>query len=297
MPNLSLNELRQIAKMRRIKGYKNMSKERLLNALDESESAKSLNNAKIEKIKEDFNKLRDMLLKPKIKEIGKNLYEIKNKNLSESKTEEIEKNLLELEKSLSNFKKYHPQDDFEHKNLRDVRNLFNQSNDEDYYKPIRTKSAFNSSYIEYESNGDKDKNLSVKKYLRMIRPYLSDVINDHKTPKKLRVHSSNEVFDCETQYGDWEMQLTMLINFISSKDSDETRNMHTKRINIEIMMGSKTDYIIDELFKSLLQRYQERLEESMKGSEFIFKSVNLLYYHLQKTSLKRTGSSYIDSPE
>ena len=39
MPNLSLNELKQIAKMRHIKGYKSMSKERLLRALDESESA------------------------------------------------------------------------------------------------------------------------------------------------------------------------------------------------------------------------------------------------------------------
>ena len=46
-----------------------------------------------------------------------------------------------------------------------------------------------------------------------------------------------------------------------------------------------------------MQRYQEGLEESMKGSEFIFDSVNLLHYHLQKTSLKRTRSSYIDSPE
>ena len=89
----------------------------------------------------------------------------------------------------------------------------------------------------------------------------------------------------------------MSINFISSKDSDETRNMHTKRNNIEIMVGSETDEITEELFKSLLQRYQEGLEESMKGSEFIFDSVNLLHYHLQKTSLKRTGSSYIDSPE
>ena len=67
MPNLSLNELKQIAKMRRIKGYKNMSKERLLNALDESESAKSLDNAKIEKIKEDFNKSRYFKTKNKTK--------------------------------------------------------------------------------------------------------------------------------------------------------------------------------------------------------------------------------------
>ena len=60
--------------------------------------------------------------------------------------------------------------------IRDVRNLFDH-----YYKAIKTKSAFND-YIEYESKGDKDKNLSPKKYLNMIRPYLSDMINDHKTP-------------------------------------------------------------------------------------------------------------------
>ena len=68
--NLLLNELKQIAKMRRIKNYKNMSKERLLSALDESESAESKNNfdnARIKKIKEDFNKLRYGFLKLKIK--------------------------------------------------------------------------------------------------------------------------------------------------------------------------------------------------------------------------------------
>ena len=96
--------MKQIAKLRRIKGYKNLSKEKLLNALDESESGKSLNNAKIEKIKEDFNKLRDRFLKPKIKEITKNLYEIKNKKLSEPELKEIEKNLFELDESLSSLK-------------------------------------------------------------------------------------------------------------------------------------------------------------------------------------------------
>ena len=102
----------------------------------------------------------------------------------------------------------------------------------------------------------------------MIRPYLSDIINYHKTFENLKVHWSNEIFDYKTQFGEWKIQLTMSINFISSKDSDETRNMHTKSNNIEIMVGSETDEIIKELFKSLLQRYQEGLEESMKGSEF-----------------------------
>ena len=71
MLNLSLSELQQIAKMRHIKGYNNLSKERLLIALSESESPKSLDNAKIKKIKEDFNELRDRFLKPKIREISK----------------------------------------------------------------------------------------------------------------------------------------------------------------------------------------------------------------------------------
>ena len=55
--------------------------------------------------------------------------------------------------------------------------------------------------------------------------------------------------------------------------------------------------IIDELFESLLQKYKEGLEEPMRGSKFIFDSVDLLYNNLQKTSLNRKGSSYTDSPE
>ena len=54
--------------------------------------------------------------------------------------------------------------------------------EENYYRPIRTKSAFNGNYIEYEGKKDKDKNLSPKEYLDMIRPYLSNIVNDHKTP-------------------------------------------------------------------------------------------------------------------
>ena len=57
MPNLTLNELKKIAKMRRIKNYKNMSKETLLSAVDESESAVSGNNFD-KKIREDFNKIK-----------------------------------------------------------------------------------------------------------------------------------------------------------------------------------------------------------------------------------------------
>ena len=89
----------------------------------------------------------------------------------------------------------------------------------------------------------------------------------------------------------------MKVSFISSlPDSDETRIMHPTSDNIKIMMGSETDEIIEELFKSLLQRYQKGLVESMKGRHFTFDGVNALYYKLNKVIVSR-GGSYTGSPE
>ena len=86
----------------------------------------------------------------------------------------------------------------------------------------------------------------------------------------------------------------MQINFICSKDSNGTRNMHTKSDNIKVVIGSETNYIIEKLRKSLLQNYQKGLEESIRGSEFVRDSIDLFYYHLQKICFK-SGESYIDS--
>ena len=88
----------------------------------------------------------------------------------------------------------------------------------------------------------------------------------------------------------------MQINFISHEDFEETCTIYTKSHNVEIMEGDETDEIIEELFESLLQNYQKNLEEPMRGSEFVPNSIDLLYYHLHKVGLKRSGS-YIDSPE
>ena len=65
-------------------------------------------------------------------------------------------------------KKYYDYDDTEYKGIRDVKDLFDLSIDEDYYKPIITNGAFNNNYIQYENKGDKVKNLSIKKYLDII---------------------------------------------------------------------------------------------------------------------------------
>ena len=153
MLNLSLNQLKLVAKLRCIEGYKSMSKEKLLSALSESESAGSGNdfdNARMKKISEDFNKLKDRFLKPKIKEIRRKLYDIEKKGLSKSKIKEIEQNLIELEESLL----------------------------------------------------------------------------------------------------------------------EETHTVHTKSLNIDIMMGNETDIIIKKLLESLLQNCPKDLEESLRKSEF-----------------------------
>ena len=129
----------------------------------------------------------------------------------------------------------------------------------------------------YESRGDKD-NLSLVEYLNIIRPYLIDMINNHKA------------------HSEWKIQLALPINFVSSLDIDEFREMYTKSDNIEIMSGTETNDIIKELFNSFLKGYQEGLKTKMKWSNFVFDSIDLLYYKLHKVSLNR-GGSYIDSPD
>ena len=160
----------------------------------------------MEKIKKKFNELRDFL-NQKIKQIRKDLFRIEN--------------------NLSKLKIYYDYDVIEYRGIADIKNLFDLSVDEDYWKPIKTNDDFNNNYIEYKIKEDKSKTLSIKEYLNMIRPYLSD-INDHKTQAEWKVHS-NTVIHYKSQE-EWKIQLTMIINFISSKDSDEIRTMRTKSI-------------------------------------------------------------------
>ena len=72
--------------------------------------------------------------------------------------------------------------------------------------------------------------------------------------------------------------------------------MHTRSDNIEIMIGDDNDDIIEEIFRSFLQKYEQNLQNKMRGSDFEFDGVNFLYYDFNKISLNR-GGSYIDSPK
>ena len=73
-------------------------------------------------------------------------------------------------------------DDDEYRKIRSIRTLFKEF-DRDYCKPIITDNVFaggRNNYIEYKSKGERYESLSPKKYLKMIRPYLRDLINDNK---------------------------------------------------------------------------------------------------------------------
>ena len=191
---LTLEDLKVIGEARGIKNYESMSEDELLSAINLSKKAKkakkqktvkkqktSFSKARIEDIREEFNESRYKFSKLKIKEIRENLYKIeKEKNLSESKIKEIEKNLTELEENLSKTKMYYDYDDSDYRGIRNVRDLFDFPIDEDYYEPKIVKTASDGNYIQYECKGDKGKNLSIKRYLKMIKPYLSDLINNHK---------------------------------------------------------------------------------------------------------------------
>ena len=100
--------------------------------------------------------------------------------------------------------------------------------DEDYYKSIITKGAFNNNYIQYENKGNKDKKLTANEYLDMIKPYLSDIINDHKTQGEWTIYSDNTIIKHKTQ-SEWKIQLAMAINFISfKKDSHDSYHAYKK---------------------------------------------------------------------
>ena len=112
-------------------------------------------------------------------------------------------------------------------------------------------------YIEYKSNRDKNKILSVEEYLNKIKTCLKDIKNDQQNSSP------------------WKTQLAIAINFISTiDDNDEKRVMNSKSNNIKIMISGEADEVIEKLFSLLKKRYQNNLQ-SMKYSEFV---IDYVYY-------------------
>ena len=130
-----------------------------------------------------LSRLGNKIINNDRKKTKKELYVIENKkNLSDVEEEKKYDNLVELVNKLNKKEKYkyHDRDDLDYHGIRDMENLFDDVDNDDYYKPILVKSSFKENYKYDDCRGDKDKKLSVKQYLYKIMPYLSDLIYEHK---------------------------------------------------------------------------------------------------------------------
>ena len=78
----------------------------------------------------------------------------------------------------------------------------------------------------------------------MIRPYLIDLINNHKPT----MESNNEKNDKENDRAEWKIQLVMQNNFISDKNFEDTRTIYSASKPIKIYMSSDTENVIDTHF-------------------------------------------------
>ena len=116
----------------------------------------------------------------------------------------------------------------------------------------------------------------------MIVPYLRGLVNDHRA--------------IENNAKEWKFQINMSVNCISSNDTGEIHTISVWSDNEEIRSGNETNSIVRRLLKSFLTNYQNEEKILRIGSNFVFESVNLLSYHIHKTTLKR-GKSYIKSPK
>ena len=220
-----------LAKKRYIKNYKNKSSDRLYKIFKKQSEIKK----RIDDIKDKLKNPTYNISKSESKDIKRTLYKIEKRDVVGSKI--TNRYLDELDKKILKLDKYHDYDDYEYTGIKDIQDLFKLSIDKDHYKPILVKSGYSNNYVQYESKGDRI--LTIQEYLALIENYLRKLINHYK----------NE--------GEWKIQLTAEIYFISLKPaSDETRVMYTRSDNEEFMNGSDTDEIMKLLFESFLQKYE-----------------------------------------
>ena len=288
--------------MRRIKNYKNMSREELLISLLKSEQSvaelriSKSNSAEIEGIKKNFNVLRNNFSKEKIKEIRKKIYE----------REKIDKYFKELEKKKfkkrskkiprKTRKKYQEEREKKHyaKELKKVDEFLKKLEEEDFNTLKKHH---------YRDNDDPD-----YKGIRQIENLFDKISEVYYKPVKIKSAFNDNYIEYESRrdkgkklslkeylfmimsylrdminnpkapikieddfFGESKIQWTMQINFISSLDPGEIRKMDSKSDNVEITMGNVTNDIIKELFKSFFESIRKNWKKKWKIASFFWK--------------------------
>ena len=261
-----LKKQRRLIKSQQTKEIRN----HLYNKLDNNNNSNELDNNNSNKL--DNNKLDNNDSNNELDNNNSNELDNNNNNKLDNNNNSNEldnNNSNELDNNSNNSNKLDNNDDF----IENVRDLFNIVN----YEPILIKTGFDGNYLEYRSEGNNL--LRFEEYINLIKPYLNDLINNKKDE------------------GEWKLQLSAEISFVSQKPgSDETRVMYTRSICEDFMSGSETEEVAEKLIISLLQKYQDNLQNKMKCSDFIFNGVNYLFYDLNRTTISK-GGSYIGSPK
>ena len=180
-----------------------------------------INNA-IKEGRELFNEIRGSLSHEQINRIRKELYKkeavyifSKEKDGLTDKEKIVLKNIGKYFKKLNNDLK--KSNKYQDNITYGLNYLFNEVNEEDYYKPTEVRSAFDGNYVLYESRVDKDGKVALYEYFDKTKRHLKDMIDDYKSK------------------GEWKILITTRIIFISFIDKNETQVMHTKSDNVEIM--------------------------------------------------------------
>ena len=235
LQNMSLDILKKIARLRRIKDYDNLTREDLTFSLLKSEInpaernyVKYFNNSTDDEIKSKIidirmilSRLGNIVTKNDRKKIKKNLYEIEQRqNLSDNEEKKIYDGLIKLANTLDKKEehKHSDYDDLDYFGISELKDLFTNDDDDDYYKPVLVTSSFEKNYESYEIRGDKDTS------------GLADLINKKK----------NDRVECK-------IQLNMSVNFISTNDTGEIRTFYVRSDN-EIRSGNEIPEINSKFF-------------------------------------------------
>ena len=171
----------------------------LFNEHNEEDYVSNNDTSAMQEIRKLFNERIINLSREETKRIRKNLHKkeafynvLKDKEQKGSLTNDEKKKLKKIirylkisKEDLEKLQKY------QNSVTYGLDKLLNRLNEEDYYKPTEVKSAFDGSYMLYESRGDKDAKLALYEYFDKIKPYLKDMIDDYKSK------------------GEWKIQLSM----------------------------------------------------------------------------------------
>ena len=216
LQNMSLDGLKKIAILRGINNYDVLTKEDLIYTLLRPEKnllegnfIKYIGNntddeirAKINNIKIVLARLGNIITKKDRENIRKELYDIeKKKRLTKPQRKKNINRLIRIANTLDKKQEYKHSDydDQDYFGIKDIENLFDHINNDDYYQTILVKRSFKSIYECCEIRGDRDKKLSIKQYFYMIMPPLTKLIDERKNSNK----------------NEQKVQLSMGVNFIN----------------------------------------------------------------------------------